>query len=204
MQGYMLNVAKVKNEDCIVSIITPQRILRCYRFYGARHSNIIQGYKLDFEIETSLNFLPRLKNVLHLGFPYLLERNLLLKWQELTRLFWLHLRDLNEIDEFYFELLEKCGNKFSKQNPKRVVVEAYLEILEFEGRKHSLNVCYFCGEKLSNEICLTRGFLPSHFACSGGAKFNFTDIAELFKIKSAINLSDDEITTLYGVILEGF
>ena len=107
MQGYILNVAKVKNEDCIVSIITPQRILRCYRFYGARHSNIIQGYKLDFEIETSLNFLPRLKNVLHLGFPYLLERNLLLKWQELTRLFWLHLRDLNEIDEFYFELLEK-------------------------------------------------------------------------------------------------
>ena len=190
MQGYILNVAKVKNEDCIVSIITPQRILRCYRFYGARHSNIIQGYKLDFEIETSLNFLPRLKNVLHLGFPYLLERNLLLKWQELTRLF--------------CELLEKCGNKFSKQNPKRIVVEAYLEILEFEGRKHSLNVCYFCGEKLSNEICLTRGFLPSHFACSGGAKFNFADIAELFKIKSAINLSDDEITTLYGVILEGF
>ncbi len=54
MQGYILDVKPVKDDDLIVTILTPTRVYTTYRFYGARHSNINVGYKIDFEIEHNL------------------------------------------------------------------------------------------------------------------------------------------------------
>lgn len=204
MQGYILNVAKVKNEDCIVSILTRDKILRTYRFYGARHSAITLGYKIDFETESSITFMPRLKSTMHLGFAYLLDRNRLIKWQELSRLLYQHLRDLEDVDGFYFELLDEASHKFNKQNPKRVALEIYAQILDYEGRKHNTDFCYFCGMKTREKICLTRGFLPSHYECTHGAWFDKMDIAEFFKLNSTINLDDIKVDKLYNILLEGF
>ncbi len=53
----------------------------------------------------------------------------LLVWQNFMRLLYEHLRDVEDIDEFYYSLLELCSYKFEKQNPKRIIIEAYLDIL---------------------------------------------------------------------------
>ena len=100
MQGYILKITKVKEEDCIVDILTRESLVKAYRFYGARHSNITQGYKIDFELISSMNFLPQLRGALHLGFEWLTQREKLLFWQQFIRLFHAHLKDAEFIDEF--------------------------------------------------------------------------------------------------------
>ena len=40
MQGYIIDIKPVKDDDLIVSILTEHEVLTTYRFYGARHSNI--------------------------------------------------------------------------------------------------------------------------------------------------------------------
>ncbi|MDY6187521.1 MAG: recombination protein RecO, partial [Campylobacter sp.] len=43
MQGYILQTKPVRDEDLLVWILTPARLVCCYRFYGARHGAISQG-----------------------------------------------------------------------------------------------------------------------------------------------------------------
>ncbi len=54
MQGYIIHITRVKDEDLIVTILTQNVIKTTYRFYGARHSSVHLGYKIDFESLTSL------------------------------------------------------------------------------------------------------------------------------------------------------
>ena len=105
MQGYILHTQKVRDEDLLVYILTPSLLVKSYRFYGARHSNVLQGYKIDFELEGGGNFLPHLRSVLHLGYRWLLSRERLLVWQQFMRLLYAHLRDVEQIDEVYFREL---------------------------------------------------------------------------------------------------
>ena len=49
MQGYIIDIKPVKDDDLIVSILTENELLTTYRFYGARHSNINIGYKIELE-----------------------------------------------------------------------------------------------------------------------------------------------------------
>ena len=63
MQGFILKVTKVRDEDCIVSILTNSEMLETYRFYGARHSNITQGFKIDFEVLLNPNFCSQFLNI---------------------------------------------------------------------------------------------------------------------------------------------
>ena len=51
MQGYIINVNKARDEDVIVTILAQDNLYTLYRFYGARHSQINLGFKIDFEIE---------------------------------------------------------------------------------------------------------------------------------------------------------
>jgi hypothetical protein len=53
MQGFIVNINRVKEEDLIVSILTKDKLHTLYRFYGARHGSINIGFKIDFEIEQS-------------------------------------------------------------------------------------------------------------------------------------------------------
>ncbi|MDR2342280.1 MAG: recombination protein RecO, partial [Campylobacteraceae bacterium] len=163
MQGFIININKVRDEDLIVSILTADKLKTTYRFYGARHSTINLGYLIDFETQmsTKSNML-QLRNVIHLAYSWNLDRDRFYFWQQFVKLFYGHLRDIENLDSFYFELLMDCTKKWQKQNPKRVIVEAYLRLLEHEGRLHLLDECFLCEEKITDdEISLARAFLPA-------------------------------------------
>lgn len=203
MQGFILNLQKAREEDSIVYILLDEKIIKAYRFYGARHSTIIQGYKIDFELEADQIFLPKLRNVLHLGFSWLSDRNKMQIWQQFIRLLYRHLQGIDEIDSFYFELLDKAYQRLGKQNAKRVVLESYLEILHFEGRLWQDEICFLCDGKIDDKIALSRGFLFAHEHCVHKFGFEKNLIKELFENRNSIHLDDEIIDTLYYTILEG-
>ncbi|EAH8848499.1 recombination protein RecO [Campylobacter lari] len=204
MQGYILHTQSVKDEDLIVYLLSTKKVIKSYRFYGMRHSNILNGYKIDFELEESSRFLPRLKDVLHIGFSWILDRERMFFWQEFIRLFYLHLKDVEEIDSFYFELLEDCAKRFEKQDCKRVIVDAYLKILDFEGRLHKSFVCFYCDEYIQKNVVLVRAFLPAHKKCAFGYEFNAKDLVKLYRSFNSSHFSDEYIDNLYKIIKEGF
>ncbi len=205
MQGYVLRVLPARGEDVKVWLLTRERLVRAYRFYGARHSVVTQGYKLDFELESmGASSGVRLRNALHLGFSWLGERERLQAWQNFVGELGKHLRGIEELDPFYFELLDECARRFTRQNPERVVVEAYLRLLDFEGRLHEDLRCVFCGGTAEDKVCLTQGFSPAHPRCAPRFKFETSIIKRLFKTQSTAEMSDEIVQELYYIVLEGF
>ncbi len=90
MQGYILNINHVKEEDLIVQVLTENKLKTLYRFYGARHSNIQLGYKIDFEAKSSIkSTIPQLSGVLHLASKWNLEHDRMFIWQPFIKLFFL-------------------------------------------------------------------------------------------------------------------
>ena len=203
MQGYILHTQKVRDEDLLVYILTPSLLVKSYRFYGARHSNVLQGYKIDFELEGGENFLPHLRSVLHLGYRWLLSRERLLVWQQFMRLLYAHLRDVEQIDEVYFRELELCASRFDRGAPKRLLIESYVRILEAEGRLHDELFCFICDEPVEDRVALARSFLPAHEHCAAQKGFEIEKIKMLFSECSTLLLDDDEIDALYSVLLQG-
>ena len=203
MQGFILRTQGVRDEDLLVSILTPDALVLAYRFYGARHALITQGYKLDFELEQKAGFLPHLKGTLHLGYKWIANRERLATWQLFMRGLYAHLKDASELDSFYFELCESCCERMQRQNPRRVVLEAYIKMLEYEGRLSDDLRCFICSKPCNDELCLVRGFLCAHKACAGNVSFLRSDIKQLFSSKSSAHLSDEIIDKLYYIILEG-
>ena len=193
----------MQNEDLLVFLLTNDKFIRAYRFYGARHPIITQGYKIDFELEISGVFLPKIHSPLHLSFAWLEKRENLIVWQQFMRLMHDHLKDSNELESFYFDLLESCSLKLFKQNPKRVIIEAYLGLLEFEGRLHRDFSCFLCDEIITQKVALSRSFMPMHNTCSAGVEFDLEIIKELFETKSTININDEMVNLLYLIILQG-
>ena len=204
MQGFILKTTKVRDEDCIVDVLSESVLVRAYRFYGARHSNIIQGYKIDFELSQNQSFLPRLSGVMHLGYAWLGNREKLLFWQQFMRLLHAHLKDAESLDKFYYELLTDAAARFGRQNPRRIIVESYAKILRFEGRLHDEPYCFLCDEGISENIALCRGFLPAHERCSQRAGFAQDEILEFLRSAKTLNLSDEAVEMLYDIALEGF
>jgi len=204
MQGYIININKVRDEDLIVTILGETNIYTTYRFYGARHSTINIGYKIDFELESNIKSnITRLKDVLHLGFPWLLDREKLYCWQRFIKLFHPHLREVDNIDNFYLKLLNNLAHKMIKQNPKRAIIESYVKLCEYEGRLHCEYECLLCDEKIIDNISLVRSFLPTHSSCSYGKPFDIVIIKELFEEKSLINFDDEEVEYIWNILLQG-
>ncbi|WP_291949667.1 recombination protein RecO [Campylobacter sp.] len=204
MQGYILHTQSIKDEDLIVYILSPTQVIKSFRFYGMRHSNILNGYKIDFELEENLRFLPRLKDVIHLGFSWILDREKMFFWQDFIKLFYWHLKDVGKLDSFYYELLDECAKRFEKQDCKRVIVDAYLKILNYEGRLHKDFICFACDEKITQNIVLVRAFLPAHTKCIFGFEFNCKDLHNFYERKNSSHISDEDIDKLYKIIKEGF
>lgn len=204
MQGFILNINRVKDEDLIVTILTQKKLKTLYRFYGARHGSINVGFKIDFEAEQSAkSSIDRLKDVIHLGHKWLNDFYLLKTWQEFVGLFFRHLRDTEDVDEFYFELLESCAKVWGHQNPKRVAIEAYTKLLEFEGRLHNELVCFLCSESIETKVSLIRAFLPTHKECSFRFAINKESFLELTSNHSTLFLEDSEVDMLWLVLQEG-
>jgi len=203
MQGYIIDIKAVKDDDLIVTILCEYELITSYRFYGARHSNINIGYKIDFELEITKSNIPRLKDVMQLGFPWILNIQKMYCWQRYLKLFYSHLKELESLDGFYFYLLENLVKKIEKQNVLRAIIESYISLLEHEGRLHFDFECLICEIKIENELCLIRGFIPTHKSCIKAKSFDLEKIKELFFNKSAINLNDKEIEKLWDIILLG-
>ncbi|MDD3342876.1 MAG: recombination protein RecO [Sulfurospirillaceae bacterium] len=205
MQGYIIHINKIKDEDLLVTILTQNTIKTLYRFYGARHSTINLGYKIDFEsIPSMKSSIPQLRSIMHLGNPWNTDLNRMFIWQPFIHLFYLHLKDIDTIDSFYFNLLEECTSLWHKQNPKRVAIEAYVKILEFEGRLHDDFNCFKCEEVIEEDLTLIRGFLPAHSTCAHNKPFNLSHVSELFVYKSSIYFDDETIDSLWKILQEGF
>ncbi|MDD5157136.1 recombination protein RecO [Sulfurimonas sp.] len=204
MQGFILNLNKVKDEDLIVVILSRESLDILYRFYGARHGVINLGFKIDYEKENSAkSTILRLKDVIHIGYKWINDYKLLRLWQDFLALFYKHLKDASELDEFYFNLIESASQNWNRQNPKRVAIESYVKLLEHEGRLHKELSCFLCSFKIDDDISLLRAFLPTHKECSRKLGISQSAFMELFLNKSTLFLSDKEIDSLWLVLLEG-
>jgi len=204
VQGYIINVTKARDEDVIVTILAQNNLYTLYRFYGARHSQINLGFKIDFETqESSKTSMPRLRKVMHLGFTWITDRSRLFVWQQFSALFYKHLQDSETLDPFYFELLNEAVTIWQTQNPKRIAIEAYVKLLNFEGRLHTDMHCFFCENEIQNDITLIRAFLPAHAECIHAIPINISAIEELFTTGSSLFLNDKEIERMWYVLLEG-
>jgi len=207
LQGFVLGVKKVKEEDILVTVITESKVKTMYRFYGARHSSINLGYKIDFASEPIQNrSLLRLRDVTHLGYGWLRDRNKLLAWQSFCLLLHDHLKEVNEHGGFYFDMLEIAAQKMEKASAKRILLESYLAILKTEGRFHTPDECFFCGGiiKKDEKIAVARGFLPSHEKCIFQPGFEPDKILDFFNSGNIISMEDGEVEALYSVMLLGF
>ncbi len=205
MQGYIIKVTPSRDEDVIVTILTQHNLYTLYRFYGARHGQINLGFKIDFETEASVkSSISRLRDVMHLGFTWISERSRLFIWQQFTGLFSKHLQDSEELDSFYFNLLEEASSIWKTQNPKRIAIESYIKLLKFEGRLHEEMECFFCETQIIQDITLIRAFLPAHAQCIHALPIKIEAIKELFKTGSSLFLNDKEIEMIWHVLLEGF
>ncbi len=204
MQGYIIDIKTVRDDDLIVTILAKNHIYTTYRFYGARHSNINVGYKIDFELEKNLKSnMPRLKEVIQLGFAWIFDYDKLYAWQRFLKLYYPHLKDVEEIDDFYLKLLDNLVHTMIKQNAKRAICKAYINLLEFEGRLHSEYICLLCDKEIINDISLVRSFHPVHASCTYSRVFELKKIKELFEEKSLISFEDDEIEYLWNILLQG-
>jgi len=204
MQGYIINLNRVKEEDLIVTILSDGRLETLYRFYGARHGTINLAFKIDYEIEPSAkSTIGRLKDVVHIGYKWINDYKLLKLWQDFTGLFYKHLKDAEELGSFYFDLLENASTEWNKQNPKRVAIESYVKLLDHEGRLHKELYCFLCSKQINGDISLLRAFLPTHYNCTYTLGINQGGLKELYENKSSLFLSDKEIDRLWRVLMEG-
>lgn len=203
MQGYIIDIKPVKDDDLIVTILTENHLYTTYRFYGARHSNINIGYKIDFELENTRANIPRLKDVIQLGFEWILNYEKMYCWQRFIKLFHPHLKDLEEIDSYYFYLLDYLTHIMIKQNALRAICETYINLLEHEGRLHTNYECLLCENVIKKDISLVRSFLPVHAKCTYSKVFDIKKIKELFEEKKLISFTDEEVEYLWNIILQG-
>jgi recombinational DNA repair protein (RecF pathway) len=204
MKGFIINIRKAKNEDVIVTVLSNFRVENYYRFFGARHSILQVGNFIDFEVEESSGgFMPKMRRLSQFGFSWIFDTNRLFVWQRFIRLFDAHLKDTNKIDPFYFDLLLAVAKKWDKQNPKRLAVEAYLKLLDYEGRLYNNGFCYICEEILDDNVALMRAFIPAHPYCIYAKPHNKDTIFKLFDTKSSIFIEDDIVNDLYSLLLKG-
>ena len=205
MQGFIIRLQRVKDEDLIVSIVTQDRLETLYRFYGARHGTINLGYMIDFEIEHSLkSSIGRLYDVVHLGFPWLLDLTRTRLWHQFVSLLYPHLKESEETGGFYFDLLRECAERWGRQNPKRVAVEAYAKLLQYEGRLPDGGSCFFCEERVTDtNVSIIRAFQYAHETCSHRRTVSKHGADELLARFSTLFLDDAEVDTLWTTLLEG-
>ena len=204
MQGFIISLNRARDEDLVVTILSDRGLDTLYRFYGARHGVINLGFKIDFEIITNVkSTIGQLRDVIHLGYPWLTNHHKLRTWQQFTTLFYPHLKESEDTGSFYFELLDSAAEAWGKQNPKRIAIEAYVKLLEHEGRLHKEMNCFFCDALITKEVSIIRSFLPAHPNCAHTLSIQQEGLLELLENSSTLFLTDKEVDRLWLVLLEG-
>lgn len=203
MQGYILKTTRSRDEDLIVSILTQKSLYTLYRFYGARHSPIQLGNKIDFTIEPQMGYMDRLRNVMHLGFSWQRELEKVLVWQQFIKLLYDHLKEIEEIDAFYYDLLEELSRRLKRQQPKRAILEGYTKLLEHEGRLHKEPLCFICEQIIEDAPVIVRSLLPAHQTCIPKPPVDPKGVRHLFSYFDSQYLSDADVEILFQTICEG-
>ncbi len=204
MKGFILSVSKAKNEDSIARVLTNTEIKTYYRFFGARHSILQLGNLVDFEVEgEDGRFMPRLRSLSHMGFPWLFDKNKLLLWHNFIKKFEPHLRDAESLETFYYDLLLLAAKKWDKQNPKRVVVESYITLLDYEGRLYAQDKCFICEQRIEEDIALMQAFKPAHPNCIYSPSMPTKKLLDFIETKKTVFLDDDEVDYLHEVVMKG-
>lgn len=205
LQGFVLNIKKVKSEDLLVTVLTEKRIKKLYRFYGVRHSAINLGFKIDFVAESVVNKnILRLRELMHLGFSWLHDNSKLQVWQNFLSILNLHLHDATEIDPFYYELLCEYADIFGQSNSKRLAVEAFAKILRFEGMANRYHYCFVCDKSTGASVSIGKGLLVAHPECVRGRVFSKKLVTELLENCRSIYFENDEVDSIYEIIQKGF
>lgn len=205
MQGYILHKSIIKNQDLLLKILTPTKILELYRFYGMRHSIIDLGRKIDFDIQSNGFFIPKIRNILQLSYPWEREYERVYVWKTFITMLNTHLKEVDEIEEFYFDLLDWGAHILSKQHPMRVVIEMSIKLLLYEGRntRQHENKCFICDGVLEDKIALGRSFLFAHPQCISTPTFSKEKITTLLQNASCVHLDDEEIEKIWNVFIQG-
>jgi hypothetical protein len=204
IKGFILSVKKAKNEDSIAVVLTASEIRTYYRFFGARHSILQLGNLVDFEVEgEDGRFMPRLRSLSHMGFPWLFDKNKLLLWHNFIKKFEPHLRDTEELEPFYYDLLLNAAKRWHKQNPKRIVCESYIALLDYEGRLYSEENCFICEQRIEEDISLMQSFKSAHPSCIYSPALPTKKILNFFKSKKTIFLEDHEVDYLFDIVMKG-
>lgn len=211
MQGFITHLYKCHGEDLIVHILTPSEKLSLYRFYGARHSIISLGAKIDFEVEIdSRAKLNRLRAITPLNVPLGLDA--LYFWQRFAGLLERHLED-GEIASFYFELCDRILAYLAYEEPHACLLNAYFALLEYEGRKPNIDTaCALChrpileGIKSIDDIdegaCVgvMKGFVLGHKGCIITRGVSYARVLRALAMGSCLPLRDEEIGELYSIM----
>lgn len=204
MKGFIINLNRVKEEDLIVTIVSEKSLDTLYRFYGSRHGTINIGFKIDYEKESSAkSTIARLKDVVHIGYKWINDSQKLRLWQHFLTLFYPHLKEVEDLHPFYFELLESASLEWGQRNAKRVAIESYIKLLEHEGRLHTENTCFLCSKPIESDISVIRAYLPTHTHCSKTMPISHTALQELYTNKSTLFLNEKEVDRLWNTLLEG-
>lgn len=205
LQGFVLHITPVRDEDLWVTLLTPQRLLTLYRFYGARHSVIQVGYKIDCEEERGgVRSLSRLRSVLHLGYAWEADLSKRHDWQQAIKGLYAHLKGVETVEPFYFELLSELARRMEKQDSKRAILEAYAKLLAHEGRSDLLERCFFCEQPLGEEVGFGRSLLGAHPACIHGASMRREEARHFLLCQDATRLQRSELEMLWRIFLQGF
>lgn len=204
MRGFILDLRKHRDEDLILTVLTPDRLMALYRFYGVRHSPLQLGHKIDFVSENDPFFMARLRQVSHLGFPWLFEAPKVRAWQQFMQLLHKHLKGTEEIDGFYYDLLEFAATALCKQEAKRALIEAAVALFAHEGRLQTDFRCLACEGRIEEtHTALTRALMPVHTGCVYQEGFELDKVKRLFETGETILFEEDEITRLWRILEEG-
>ncbi|PAF51173.1 recombination protein RecO [Helicobacter sp. 13S00401-1] len=204
MEGYILAIIKSTREDLIVRILSKHKMLTLYRFYGARHSILYVGRKIDFEVESNSLHMLKLRNIMHLNHNFELDLEKMYVWQRYLGLLNRHLEDISECSSFYYDLLEFGAKALLKQEAKSLILQMHAKLLNYEGRDFNASECVLCEEPLGEVVALTQGFnlactkcLPKSFSLQKKHFFKYLQSG------SCLHLDEHEINGLYKTLLFG-
>jgi len=204
LKGFVIALRRASNEDMIAVILSRESIRSYYRFYGARHSILQLGHLVDFEVEgDGRGFMPRLRSLSQTNFRWLRDQNRLLLWHNFIKLFEPHLRDTEDLDSFYYDLLLQAAMRWERQNPQRIIIESYASILQQEGRLHPIQECYICEGRLDKSVALMSSFRPAHPECIYSLALELEPTKDFLESGRSIVLDDESVEQICSVVLKG-
>lgn len=206
MQGYIINIKSAKNQDLILHILTKDKNLSLYRFYGARHSILQIGQKIDFEIQLDDNFMPKLRNVTELGVSFMHNKETFYIYQQFLVLLDRHLYHIEEGIGFYFGVLEDLRDKIAYGSSMRCVVEAYFKILEFEGRRVNFDSnCIVCHRGLdgAKDVAIMMNLNLAHAQCAIAPRVDKELFIRALNFNSTALLDDEVVLKIYKIMKYG-